>query len=545
MNRLIWMAYGLILFVIFGLPHVRRHLRKQQFTRGRQLRRLLPPQSSASGALSFGILKIKPSDATRHFLVVGTTGSGKSLVQRLLMKDVLQAVKPGNDSRALIFDAKNDMSNYLKHIGVVCPVMTLNPFDAKTDFAQSVSWDIAADITSPARALNLASSLIPAERGGSNQYFTDAARQVVSGVIESFLRHSPGVWTFSDLVYVCLSLERVVDVLERDDSGSEVVGCFLREERTAYQVFTTIVSRMAYFKPVAALWQRTPQRLSLRDWLQQESILLFGSNSTVRTALEAINEIVFRILVEEIDIQSDSTSRRTWVWIDEARLSGPLLRGPMIPYLCVKGRSRGACLVLAFQDIEGFREAAGVRIAHEIIAQCSYKAILRLESDESATWASKLLGQYETLQWMKTDSSVSIRTSSSSVTEQLSRKDAVLPSQFYLIPCTNREHGLSGYFVGPDVGAMFGTIPGKQLDSIVVPNRSSYASVPAQFAENDQWLQNWTPHDKRRLELDRDFGPARKPTLSGRERSKAIGGGPSQSWPRFEIRMPHSDRPAD
>lgn len=60
---------------------------------------------------------------------------------------------------------------------------------------------------------------------------------------------------------------------------------------------------------------------------------------------------MFRVLVEETDVQPDSSTRRTRFWIDEARLSGPLFRGKMLPYLAVKGRSRGACLVLAFQNI--------------------------------------------------------------------------------------------------------------------------------------------------------------------------------------------------
>lgn len=141
---------------------------------------------------------------------------------------------------------------------------------------------------------------------------------------------------------------------------------------------------MSYYRPVAELWKQRQQKLSLRDWLITDSVLLLGTNATVETALSAINEVMFRVLVEEVDMQTDSSTRRTWFWIDEARLSGPLLRGKMLPYLAVKGRSRGARLVLAFQDIEGFREAAGTRIANEIIAQCSHKALLRMESDESA-----------------------------------------------------------------------------------------------------------------------------------------------------------------
>lgn len=210
---------------------------------------------------------------------------------------------------------------------------------------------------------------------------------------------------------------------------------------------------MSYYRPVAGLWQNANSKLSLRHWLTTESILLIGTNATAETALSAINEVMFRVLVEEIDMQPDSSTRRTWFWIDEARLSGPLLRGKMLSTLAVKGRSRGACLVLAFQDIDGFREAAGTRIANEIIAQCSNKALLRMESDESARWASRLIGQYETLDLMQSNQG-GLLGKGRSESEQSARRDTVLPSEFYLIPATNPQNGLSGYFLTPSTGAI-------------------------------------------------------------------------------------------
>jgi len=387
------------------------------------------------------------------------------------MKDVLISIKPGSDKRALIFDAKSDAIPFLHHIGTTCPVYSLNPFEAREDFPRAVAWDIAADITSPARALNLAACLIPSEKGGGNQYFTDAARQVVSAIVESLIRHSPGTWTFSEFVYVTLSMERVKDILNRDEEGRETLANFFGDDRTAYQVYTTVVSRMSYYRPVAGLWQRSKHKLSLRHWLTTESILLLGTNATAETALSAINEVMFRVLVEEIDVQPDSSTRRTWFWIDEARLSGPLLRGKMLPYLAVKGRSRGACLVLAFQDIDGFREAAGTRIANEIIAQCSHKALLRMESDESAKWASQVIGQYETLDLMQSKQG-GLFGKGGSQSEQAARRDTVLPSEFYLIPATNPKNGLTGFFLATSTGAVRDRIPTEAIATVICSEAS-------------------------------------------------------------------------
>lgn len=450
---MIWRAFLILTAaaVCWWIQHHKKQKRQRQYQRGRKLNRTSKARGNANG-LRWGNHRVPESAATQHFLVVGTTGSGKSIVQRLLMKDVLISIKPGSDKRALIFDAKSDAIPFLHHIGTTCPVYSLNPFEAREDFPRAVAWDIAADITSPARALNLAACLIPSEKSGGNQYFTDAARQVVSAIVESLIRHSPGTWTFSEFVYVTLSMERVKDILNKDEEGRETLANFFGDDRTAYQVYTTVVSRMSYYRPVAGLWQRSKHKLSLRHWLTTESILLLGTNATAETALSAINEVMFRVLVEEIDVQPDSSSRRTWFWIDEARLSGPLLRGKMLPYLAVKGRSRGACLVLAFQDIDGFREAAGTRIANEVIAQCSHKALLRMESDESARWASQLIGQYETLDLMQSKQG-GLFCKGGSQSEQAARRDTVLPSEFYLIPATNRQNGLTGYFLSPGTGA--------------------------------------------------------------------------------------------
>ena len=124
---------------------------------------------------------------------------------------------------------------------------------------------------------------------------------------------------------------------------------------------------------------------------------------------------------------------------------------------------------MAFQDIDGFREAAGTRIANEIIAQCSHKALLRMESDESASWASRVIGQYETLDVMHTGRRGVLRNVAS-VSEQAVKRDTVLPSEFYLIPTTNRQNGLSGYFVSPSLKAQRAIISPDDIQSVVGVN---------------------------------------------------------------------------
>lgn len=491
------LGLGGVLAGYWGARRLGRFLRKVRYRRGARLAKDRP-KLPRGDVLAWGNGYVSASQATSHFLVVGTTGSGKSLLQRRLMEQPLRALAAGSDQRAVIFDAKQDIAAYLQQIGVTAPVLSLNPFHASCEHVTVVAWNIASDITSPARALNLASSLVPAERGGANRYFTDAARQVVAGVVESFIRHSGQAWTFADLVHTCLSQERIEAVLARDADGRDVLAGFFGDARTAYQVFTSVCAKLAYFKPVAALWQRCSAQLSIRDWLASSSILLLGANATAKTTLEALNAQIFRLLVEEIDTQPNSQTRRTWVWMDEARLAGPLLQSDLLPFLAVKGRSRGAALVLAFQDVEGLREAAGERVANELIAQCSHIALLRQASAESAKWASSVIGQQETLEAFYAEN---ITGMSRSISEQRVQKDAVLASEFCRLPLTNRRNGLTGYFIAPEWGTWRGNIRGEELQRIIVAEQQEWNSAPTLRPEADQWLRPWTRDDHERLAL--------------------------------------------
>ena len=483
-------------------PLLRRRLRAAAYTRG-----LRPSTSQRRSeyctdcdALKFGNARLDRSVASQHFLFAGTSGSGKSLLQRHLLSDVLAGIHAGLDRRCLILDAKQDMVPFLLRAGVTCPVYSLNPLESRTDFPISVCWDVAADVTSPPRALNFVAGLFPEEAGGQNRYWTDAGRHVVSGVVESFIRHTPGQWSFSDFVFVNLDLKRIRSVLHRDEEGKEVWNAFLADDDTSLKVFTTIVSRVSYYRSVAALWQRCTKRLSIRRWLSSDSILLLGTNATIATALDPINELLFRVFVEEVDAQSNSTTRETWAWIDEGRLAKALLRGERLAYFGTKARSKGGVLCLSFQDIEGFRHACGsTQLADEIVAQCSYKMLARMESEQSAKWAAGLVGQYETIEWFETESRNGMRTGQGKSAQRV-QKESVLPSEFFSIPIPSKRRGATAVFLSPSFAGL-DTVPGDELERVVVSEEDEVHHGIHARPENEQVLKRWTKDDERRLLL--------------------------------------------
>src|SRR5262245_27313810 len=129
-----------------------------------------------------------PSDiATRHFAFIGTTGSGKTLLQRLLMQSALGSVGCGHGHRAVVYDAKQVSLSSPSGMGTPPPIHVLHPLDAR-----SVAWNMAADIDSPAAALQVATTLVPESKNDANPFFTNAARHLLYGAVLALVELAPG-----------------------------------------------------------------------------------------------------------------------------------------------------------------------------------------------------------------------------------------------------------------------------------------------------------------------------------------------------------------
>jgi Type IV secretion-system coupling protein DNA-binding domain len=100
-------------------------------------------------------------EATRHFLVCGTTGSGKTTAIRLFLQSIANRFhkERGCPEQLIVFDAKGDMIPILAGLGLKPTeenVCIMNPFDAR-----SKVWNFADGVQEPAMARHLATLLIP------------------------------------------------------------------------------------------------------------------------------------------------------------------------------------------------------------------------------------------------------------------------------------------------------------------------------------------------------------------------------------------------
>ena len=174
-----------------------------------------------------------------------------------------------------------------------------------------------------------------------------------------------------------------------------------------------------------------------------------------------------------------------------------------------KGRSKGAAVLLGFQDINGLHEVYGREAANELVGQCNTKALLRLNSPETARWASQLFGASEFLESRRSHSrSRNFRelgwlqggSSGESISNAIAKRELVFDSEFLDLPETSFDNGVTGFFLNPLTGAFKHHLP---PDWLRLHLRLPDPATPNLIRRPDahQYLRPWSDQDASDLGL--------------------------------------------
>jgi type IV secretory pathway TraG/TraD family ATPase VirD4 len=448
-------------------------------------------QSSGSQfTIYWGGLEIPSSEALNHFLAIGTTGSGKTTVLRLLMQSTLPYVGSGKGLRALVYDAKQDMLPVLSSFCQRSLINTLNPFDIR-----GVAWDMCRDITEPRIAVEFVFLLFPQQRADSQPFFADATRHVAYGVIISFML-SKVHWTFADLLRALRSARRLKAILSRHPETRHLVQLYFSDRRLRSNILSTIATKTLAYEPIAAAWESACESISLHQWAKEEMILVLGNSEISRTAIDAINRCIFKRASDIILAQPETFELRTLFYIDELSEAGRL--DGLVP-LMKKSRSKGGGVSISFQSISGLRDSRmyGPHFTDEILAQIGNRFIGRLECPETAEWASRVIGDQEINQYTTSEShSISSgqggNSHSTSRAQTIVTRRAVLPSEFLSIAPCSRDNGLSGLFSVRSAGCYFATLDGEEVfgEQLIPPAADVPEFIPRPVEA--QYLKPWT-----------------------------------------------------
>jgi type IV secretory pathway TraG/TraD family ATPase VirD4 len=407
-------------------------LRGARIVTGRQLAIALRRQREASDLVIGGQPLVKGSE-TQHICLMGGPGSGKSVGLMELLDTVARRGEP-----ALVFDPKPELIRHFHN--TARGDLMLNPLDGRV-----VAWSPWAEIKDPHDYVAMAQSWVPEESKGHDPFFTDAARILAAGLLET--TRAKG-----DVVELArLATQGTIEELLHATRGTSAAA-FLSSEAAATRdsIRTTLGAYSEWLR-----WLRPDAKsFSIRSWVRAVAEpgsaprpwLWLTSRGNLAEVLAPLLRIWIEAAVREILSGPVSRTRRLWLVLDEFPSLG---RMRAVEQVMAQGRGHGAVVVLGLQSISQLRDRYGVHGASTLLGQPSTHIILRQNEPDAAQWASQLLGEaemlepYESMHYAAEDIADAI-----TLGERVVKVPVVLPSELLSLPVRTLRGGhreLAGY----------------------------------------------------------------------------------------------------
>jgi hypothetical protein len=369
-------------------------------------------------------IPVTPTDETKHFKFIGTTGTGKSTA----IREMLSAALARGD-RAVIADPDG---GYLSHFyNAERGDVILNPFEP-----DSVKWNLLGEITNDYDVDQLARSLIP-DSGGSDRIWSGYARTFFTAAVQRVIE---GGITDDGEIYRLVA-KGTLPELKLLLAGT-AAGPFMEEgsEKMFGSLRSVTISAIESLK-YTVKQQGTP--FSVRGWVRQGAAVRNGGRSGVLfipykageiAALRSSISAWMRVAIFEAMNQGEG-DQRLWFIVDELDALGEI---DGLKDALARLRKFGGRCVLGFQSISQVSSTYGKGVADTIVENCGNSLILRCSASEqggTSQFASRLIGQRQVVhlsesktwhpgQWF----------SSKTTSEQRSIEPAIMASEIEQLP---------------------------------------------------------------------------------------------------------------
>jgi type IV secretory pathway TraG/TraD family ATPase VirD4 len=374
-------------------------------------------------------------DETKHFKVLGTTGTGKSTAIRELVGGAL-----ARGDRAVFADPDGGYRDrfFNRYRGDV----VLNPFER-----DSVQWNPFAEISDPYDIEELAAGLIPSSDDASANEWRGYARTFLAAVVRRCRECGPSGGGSGSGNRGCSELWRLLSTAPVEELRSVVADTpaqsFLDPDNA--RMFGSI--RSVAMSALAALNYIQAQRsspFSIRHWVRANEVpgvLFIPYKAGQIAALRSMIATWMRIAIFEAMNGREDHDQRLWFVIDELDALGAI---DGLKDALARLRKFGGRCVLGFQSVAQVSGTYGAAAAQTIVENCGTTLILRCSSGENggtAQFASKLIGDREVIRRQISrgsdrEGAFSARgmRRSRNITEQHVIEAAVMPSQIEQLP---------------------------------------------------------------------------------------------------------------
>jgi ABC-type cobalamin/Fe3+-siderophores transport system ATPase subunit len=363
-------------------------------------------------------LQIAATDESKHILICGDTGAGKSSILHYFAKQI----RIRQNELAVFYDAKAEF--YKCHGRDRQGDIWLYPFSDDCPY-----WDLAAEIGDrPEKAKLIAESLLPCTPGREDEFFVATPREILEFMLLELSDTEGTIGEFLMWLNSGDEIDRIID-------GEPISQAIPREAPDQRAGVLGSLSRVASNLKYLPQYPDRRERFSLAEWVQRRPGWLFIGASGVsdQQVLQPLFSIWFNILFQQLlDVPSGTKPPATWVFIDELASLKTL---GCLEQAMSQARSYNTRLVLGFQNKYQIENFYG-KLSQPILSAPKTKIFLRTTETESAEWVAKMLGEPEFEQKIASESSQLTGRRGESISYRQERKTEylVLPSEFVRLP---------------------------------------------------------------------------------------------------------------
>ncbi len=337
--------------------------------------RKLRAKAGAQSMLTVAGVAVPFEDETKHFKLLGATGTGKSTAIRELLHGALN-----RGDRAVIADP--DGGYLSRFYDPARGDVILNPFDVR-----SAKWDLFAELRNTYDVDELAQAFIPDR--GSDPTWTTFARTLFSAITSQ--AQIAGIRDVAELYRLLVAAPK--QELVALAAGTPAAPFLEEGSEKLFQGARSTVT--AAVKSLDFVRRQPGSLVSVREWIKSgRGVLFLPYQADQISALKAIISIWMRLAIFQT-LSLGEGDHRIWFAVDELDALGAI-NG--LPDALTRLRKCGGRCVLGLQSIAQASTNYGRGPAQTIIENCGNTLILRCSASEgggTAQYASRLIGERE------------------------------------------------------------------------------------------------------------------------------------------------------
>ena len=314
------------------------------------------------------MLRIPRSFESSHLMIMGDSGTGKSVLQRQLLMQIAD-----RKETAIVYDPALEYTAqfYQPERGD----LILNPLDVRCPF-----WSPSDEVVHEAEALTLAASLFP-DKPRENTFFVEGPRKIFAYLLT--LKPTPDelVWWMSH-----------EDELDKRVKGTELAAFIYRGAGPQRGGVLAALNMVADSLRMLPKEDDAKQRWTTVEWSRRQPGWLFiTSIPRFRERLLPLTSLWLDLLVLRLMNHGGTNTSRTWFVLDEL---ASLQRLPQLHTALTENRKSNNPVVIGFQG----RSQLEVRYGHEaeaMLSQPATKVFLHTSEPRAAKWISDTIGEVE------------------------------------------------------------------------------------------------------------------------------------------------------